>query len=278
MPLMPSTTIKTPLPTASRLLDKLADLRLHGRKALAVLLDPDDFEPMRLRQLLQLAQQHAIDFFLVGGSLVLTEHQAALIALLKAEAPQVPVLLFPSHALHVDPAADGILLLSLISGRNPDFLIGQHVVAAPRLRQSGLQLLPTGYMLVDSGRPTTASYISGTAPLPHDKPGIAAATAMAGEQLGLRLMYLDGGSGAQHPVSAAMIRAVRQAVDTPLIVGGGLNTGEKVAAALAAGADMVVVGNHIERNPDFLAEAVAAVRTADLTDETDFADTPAKAG
>jgi geranylgeranylglyceryl phosphate synthase family protein len=277
MSLTPPIT-KTPSFTASRLLDKLADLRLRGRKALAVLLDPDDFEPTRLRHLLQLTQQHPIDFFLVGGSLVLTEHQAALIALLKAEAPQVPVLLFPSHALHVDPAADGILLLSLISGRNPDFLIGQHVVAAPRLRQSGLQVLPTGYMLVDSGRPTTASYISGTAPLPHDKPGIAAATAMAGEQLGLRLMYLDGGSGAQHPVSAAMISAVRQAVDTPLIVGGGLNTGEKVYAALAAGADMVVVGNHIERNPQFLADAVAATRTADLTDETDFVDTPAKAG
>jgi putative glycerol-1-phosphate prenyltransferase len=251
------------------LLDKLAELRLRGRKALAVLLDPDDFEPARLRHLLQLTQQHPVDFFLVGGSLVLTEHQAALIALLKAEAPQVPVLLFPSHALHVDPAADGILLLSLISGRNPDFLIGQHVVAAPRLRQSGLQLLPTGYMLVDSGRATTASYISGTAPLPHDKPGIAAATAMAGEQLGLRLMYLDGGSGAQLPVSAAMIGAVRQAVDVPLIVGGGLNTGEKVYAALAAGADMVVIGNHLERDPHFLAAAVAARRTADLTDCTD---------
>jgi geranylgeranylglyceryl phosphate synthase family protein len=272
MPLTPSIT-KKPLPTASRLLDKLADLRLRGRKALAVLLDPDDFEPTRLRHLLQLAQQHPIDFFLVGGSLVLTEHQAALIALLKAEAPQVPVLLFPSHALHVDAAADGILLLSLISGRNPDFLIGQHIVAAPRLRQSGLQVLPTGYMLVDSGRPTTASYMSGTAPLPHDKPSIAAATAMAGEQLGLRLMYLDGGSGAQHPVSAAMISAVRQAVDTPLIVGGGLNTGEKVYAALAAGADIVVIGNHIEHNPNFLADAVAAIKTADLTDETDFANT-----
>ena len=277
MPLPPPNTT-TLSPPAPRLLDTLAGLRLRGRKALAVLLDPDDFEPVRLRQLLRLAEQHPIDFFLVGGSLVLTEHQAALIALLKAEAPQVPVLLFPSHALHVDPAADGILLLSLISGRNPDFLIGQHVVAAPRLRQSGLQLLPTGYMLVDSGRPTTASYISGTAPLPHDKPGIAAATAMAGEQLGLRLMYLDGGSGAQQPVSAAMIKAVRQAVDTPLIVGGGLNTAEKVYAALAAGADMVVVGNHIERDPHFLAAAVAATRTADLTDETDFADTPAKAG
>jgi putative glycerol-1-phosphate prenyltransferase len=249
----------TTLPTANRLLDALVELRAHGRKALAVLLDPDDFAPERIQNLLRLTKQHPVDFFLVGGSLVLTEHQAALIALLKAEAPQIPVLLFPSHALHVDAAADGILLLSLISGRNPDFLIGQHVVAAPRLRQSGLQLLPTGYMLVDSGRPTTASYISGTMPLPHDKPSIAAATAMAGEQLGLRLMYLDGGSGAQYPVSPAMIRAVRAAVDAPLIVGGGLNTGEKVYAALAAGADLVVVGNHIERDPDFLAEAVAAV-------------------
>jgi len=254
----PNTT--TPLPPASRLLDELLGLRARGQKALAVLLDPDDFAADRLHKLLQLTRQHPVDFFLVGGSLVLTEHQAALIALLKTEAPQVPVLLFPSHALHVDPAADGILLLSLISGRNPDFLIGQHVVAAPRLRQSGLQLLPTGYMLVDSGRPTTASYISGTAPLPHDKPSIAAATAMAGEQLGLRLIYLDGGSGAQNPGSAAMIRAVRAAVDAPLIVGGGLNTGEKIQVALAAGADLVVVGNHIERDLNFLAEAATAVR------------------
>ena len=262
MSLPPPTPTTTLPPPASRLLDALVGLRPHGRKALALLLDPDDFEPARLRHLLHLTRQHPVDFFLVGGSLVLTEHQAALIALLKAEAPQVPVLLFPSHALHVDPTADGILLLSLISGRNPDFLIGQHVVAAARLRQSGLQILSTGYILVDSGRPTTASYVSGTAPLPHDKPSIAAATAMAGEQLGLRLTYLDGGSGAQHPVSVAMISAVRQAVDTPLIVGGGLNTGEKVYAALAAGADVVVIGNHLERNPGFLAEAVAAVRGA----------------
>jgi phosphoglycerol geranylgeranyltransferase len=258
----PNTTTS---PTASRLLNELLGLRARGQKALAVLLDPDDFAADRIHNLLQLTRRHPVDFFLVGGSLVLTEHQTALIALLKAEAPQVPVLLFPSHALHIDPAADGILLLSLISGRNPDFLIGQHVVAAPRLRQSGLQLLPTGYMLIDSGRPTTASYISGTAPLPHDKPSIAAATAMAGEQLGLRLMYLDGGSGAQNPVSAAMIRAVRAAVDAPILVGGGLNTGEKIRAALVAGADLVVVGNHIERDPGFLAEAVAAVAAAAAT-------------
>ncbi len=251
-------------PTSS-LLDSFITRRQHGRKALAVLLDPDDFTEPSLRDLLARVAAHPIDYFFVGGSLVLSAHQAALIALLKAHS-EVPVLLFPSHNLHLEGPADGLLLLSLISGRNPEFLIGQHVVAAPRLRASGLELLPTGYLLVDSGRPTTASYMSGTAPLPHDKPGIAACTALAGEQLGLRLTYLDGGSGAQWPVSAAMIAAVRATVDTPLIVGGGLNTGEKIAAALAAGADVVVVGNRITEAPEFLAEAVAAVRTTDLTD------------
>ena len=237
-----------PLPT---LHDALVTDRRAGRKALAVLLDPDDLTEAALLHLLTLTERHPVDYFFVGGSLVLSSHQAALITLLKAHS-SVPVLLFPSHHLHLDGPADGLLLLSLISGRNPDFLIGQHVVAAPRLKDSGLQLLPTGYMLVDSGRPTTASYMSGTAPLPHDKPGIAACTALAGEQLGLKLMYLDGGSGAQTPVSAAMIRAVREAVDTPLVVGGGLNTAEKISAALTAGADVVVIGNKIEEDPEFL--------------------------
>ena len=230
----------------------------HGRKALAILLDPDHLDETSLLHLLALSQAHPVDYFFVGGSLMLSEHQAALIALIKAHS-DVPVLLFPSHSLHLDGPADGVLLLSLISGRNPDFLIGQHVVAAPRLRASGLQLLPTGYMLVESGRPTTASYMSGTMPLPHNKPGIAACTALAGEQLGLKLMYLDGGSGAENPVSVAMIAAVREAVSTPIIVGGGLNTGEKVYAALTAGADVVVVGNHIESEPEFLGVAAGVV-------------------
>ena len=249
--------MRPPIPS---LYDALRTHRQHGRKALAVLLDPDNLDEASLLHLLRLSAGHPVDYFFVGGSLVLSSHQAALIALIK-EHSTVPVLLFPSHSLHLDGPADGVLLLSLISGRNPDFLIGQHVVAAPRLRASGLQLLPTGYMLVDSGRPTTASYMSGTAPLPHDKPGIAACTALAGEQLGLKLMYLDGGSGAKYPVSAAMIAAVREAVDTPIIVGGGLNTGEKAYAALAAGADVVVVGNHIEANPDFLAEVSRVVES-----------------
>ena len=248
-------------PRPSRLLDAFAALRPAGRKALAVLLDPDDLTEAGLLHLLTLTKRHHVDFFFVGGSLVLGQQQTALITLLKAHST-VPVLLFPSHALHLDGPADGLLLLSLISGRNPDFLIGQHVVAAPRLHASGLELLPTAYMLVDSGRPTTASYMSGTLPLPANKPGIAACTALAGEQLGLRLTYLDGGSGALHPVPAPLIAAVRAAVETPLIVGGGLNTGEKIYAALHAGADVAVVGNRIEEEPEFLAEAVAAVRGA----------------
>ena len=245
-------------PPTPSLYEALRSRQQHGRKALAVLLDPDNLDETSLLHLLALSQEHPVDYCFVGGSLVLSSHQAALIALIKAHS-QVPVVLFPSHSLHLDGPADGVLLLSLISGRNPDFLIGQHVVAAPRLRASGLQLLPTGYMLVDSGRPTTASYMSGTTPLPHNKPGIAACTAMAGEQLGLQLMYLDGGSGAKKPVSAAMIAAVREAVATPIIVGGGLNTGEKVYAALAAGADVVVVGNHIEAEPEFLGEVARVV-------------------
>lgn len=242
------------------LLDDLCHRRYRGQKSLAVLLDPDDLDEAGTRRILALSEAHSVDYFFVGGSLVTSQHQTALLRVLKAQS-RVPVVLFPSNSQHIDGQADAILLLSLISGRNADFLIGQHVVAAPLLRASGLEILPTGYLLVDSGRQTTASYMSGTTPLPHDKPAIAACTAMAGEQLGLRLTYLDGGSGAQQPVSAAMIRAVRQAVESPIIVGGGLNTAEKAHTALAAGADVVVVGNQIEQDPDFLGEVSRVVRS-----------------
>jgi len=241
------------------LYDALIERRTHGHKSLAVLLDPDNLDEAGCQQMLELSAQYPVDYFFVGGSLVMTSHQAALIRLLKSRSA-VPVLLFPSHSLHFDSQADGILLLSLISGRNPDFLIGQHVIAAPLLRQSKLQILPTGYMLVDTGRQTTASYMSGTTPLPHDKPAIAACTAMAGEQLGLRLMYLDGGSGALCPISTAMIQAVRSAVEVPLIVGGGINTVDKAHAALNAGADVIVIGNQIEKHPEFLGQVSKVVQ------------------
>ncbi|HSI91375.1 MAG TPA: geranylgeranylglyceryl/heptaprenylglyceryl phosphate synthase, partial [Adhaeribacter sp.] len=222
-----------------------------GRKAFAVLLDPDNLDRESCLKILALCETNHVDYFFMGGSLVITQNQAALIQLIK-ENSRIPVILFPSNSLHIDHQADGILLLSLISGRNPDLLIGQHVLAAPLLKASPLEVIPTGYMLVDTGRQTTASYMSGTTPLPYDKPAIAACTAMAGELLGMKFIYMDGGSGAQKPVSAEMIAAVKSAIDIPLIIGGGINTIEKAKTALKAGADVIVIGNEIEKNPDFL--------------------------
>jgi putative glycerol-1-phosphate prenyltransferase len=149
--------------------------------------------------------------------------------------------------------------LSLISGRNPEFLIGAHVVAAPLIKQAGIQVLPTAYMLIDGGRPTTVSYISNTTPIPADKPDIASCTAMAGEMLGLRLIYLDAGSGAMQPVPGTIIHSVRKHVKLPIIVGGGIRQAAQAAAAYDAGADVVVVGNALEEDAGFL-EALAAVK------------------
>jgi phosphoglycerol geranylgeranyltransferase len=230
-----------------------------GQKSFAVLLDPDNLPAKDCPEVIRLCNHHQVDYLLVGGSLVTKDQQSALIRQIK-QLTDIPVLLFPSSSLHIDAQADGILLLSLISGRNPELLIGQHVIAAPLLKASGLTILPTGYMLVESGRQTTASYMSGTTPLPHDKPAIAASTALAGQLLGLQWIYLDGGSGALNPVSAEMIAAVRKAVELPLIVGGGINTVQKASAALAAGADIIVVGNHIEKAPHFIGEVAEVVR------------------
>ncbi|MEJ8757610.1 geranylgeranylglyceryl/heptaprenylglyceryl phosphate synthase [Pontibacter sp. H259] len=234
-----------------------------GRKHFAVLLDPDNLTEASCLHLLQLSEDSHVDFFFVGGSLITTENQASIIQLIKQHS-RIPVILFPSNSLHIDKQADGILLLSLISGRNPDFLIGQHVLSAPILKASNLNVYPTGYMLVDCGRQTTASYMSGTTPIPYDKPAIATCTAMAGELLGLRYIYLDGGSGAAKPISAEMITAVCEAIEVPVIVGGGINSPEKAKAALEAGADVIVVGNHIEKNPGFLAEVSSVIKSYNI--------------
>ena len=241
------------------LLTILRNHRLSGRKAIAVLLDPDKIELHSLTNLLARTTEYPIDFFLVGGSLVTDYVHKEVIAAIRRQTT-IPIILFPGNPLHIEPSADAILFLSLISGRNAEFLIGQHVIAAPILKKSGLEILPTGYMLVDSGTQTTVSYVSGTMPLPHDKPGVAACTAMAGEMLGLQLMYLDAGSGARRPVSPEMIAAVRAVVDVPLIVGGGINSGEKAYEALKAGADLLVVGNGIEKDPDLLPQLSTVIR------------------
>jgi putative glycerol-1-phosphate prenyltransferase len=165
---------------------------------------------------------------------------------------EVPVVLFPGSVYQLDGQADGLLLLSLISGRNPEFLIGHHVTVAGRIKRLGLPTVPTGYLLIDGGRPTSVSYMSGTTPIPADKPPIAAATALAGEQLGLKLIYLDAGSGAQNPIPASVIRAVREEVDLPVVVGGGIRSEQAAREALRAGADLIVVGTALENDPEWL--------------------------
>jgi len=226
----------------------------QGRKSLAVLIDPDKVEDTtRLTPLIRLASENCVDYLFVGGSLMTTTNLSEVIRFIKSQV-SIPVVLFPGNSLQLDAQADAILFLSLISGRNPDLLIGQHVAAAPIIRNSRLEVLPTGYLLINSGKITSAAYISNTMPIPEDKYSLAACTAMAGEMLGLKLIYLDAGSGAEREISAKMISAVRQAVKVPLIVGGGINTAAKATKALEAGADMIVVGNALEKNPDLLIE------------------------
>jgi len=222
--------------------------RNSGVPGIWVLLDPDRFRPQDWQPLLPDLDRGPVQGFLVGGSLqTTTAYQDTLDWL--AEFVNLPVVLFPGSMLQVSPKADALLLLSLISGRNPEYLIGQHVQAAVSLRNAGLTLLPTGYMLVDGGKATTAHYITQTQPIPADKPDIAAVTALAGSQLGLKVLYLDCGSGALHPVPTALVEAVRQVVDGPLVVGGGVRTPQQALALRQAGADWVVMGSVFEENP-----------------------------
>lgn len=238
-----------------KILDILQQRHQVGKKSIAVLIDPDKVDDTnRLTHLINLGTENCIDFFLVGGSLITTPNISEVINVIKENVSSVPVILFPGNAQQIDPAADGILFLSLISGRNPDFLIGQQVMVAPILKNYRMEVLPTGYMLINSGRLSSAAYISNTTPIPEDKYGLAASTALAGEMLGLRLIYLDAGSGAEREINARMISTVRKAIQVPLIVGGGINTPAKAQTALEAGADMIVIGNALEKDPELLTE------------------------
>ena len=232
----------------------LAENRHSGRKSFAVLIDPDKIEgESACMRIVNMSIENQVDYFLVGGSLITGNNFGRVVQLIK-ENTDIPVVIFPGSSMHIESTADAILFLSLISGRNPDLLIGQHVVAAPVLKRSNLEVLPTGYMLINSGQQTTVSYMSNTTPIPHDKTSVAACTAIAGEMLGLKLLYMAAGSGAEVPVSSKMINMVRKAVDIPLIVGGGINNAHKAARAYESGADMIVIGNGIEKNPALLIE------------------------
>jgi len=174
----------------------------------------------------------------------------------------IPVILFPGSPSQVSKKADALLYLSLISGRNADLLIGQHVVSAPVIKQSGLEIMSTGYMVIDGGAPTTVSYISNAAPVPADKNEIAMCTAMAGEMLGMKLIYMDAGSGARKAISESMIEKVAGCISVPLIIGGGITDPEKAYLNCQAGADVIVVGNAIEKDESLIQQMSAAVHSA----------------
>ena len=242
----------------NRILNTFEEGKQKGEKKLAVLIDPDKMRLQSLDKLLEKAVAAKVDYFFVGGSLIVNDVMDYCLDAIR-EVSNIPSVLFPGSPQQVNPKANALLFLSLISGRNADLLIGQQVLSAPMLRRSGLETIPTGYMLIDGGAPTTASYISGTQPIPANKDEIAFCTALAGEMLGLRTVYMDAGSGAKNPISESMISMVSRHIQIPLIVGGGMRTPEKAAANARAGADIIVVGNAFESNPDLVAEISVAV-------------------
>jgi putative glycerol-1-phosphate prenyltransferase len=221
-----------------------------NKKIFAVLIDPDKFPQKNLLKIITAMEAAQPDIILVGGSLVAGKTEST-VELLK-ENLNIPVLLFPGSLLQLTPQADGILFISLISGRNPELLIGNHVASAPYIKASGMEVIPTGYILVNGGTTTSVGYMSQTQPIPAEKNEIAVATALAGEMLGKKLIYLEAGSGALYPVPKHMIQEVKKQISIPLIVGGGLNTTEKIKDACDAGADIIVVGNAFEKDLSLL--------------------------
>jgi phosphoglycerol geranylgeranyltransferase len=238
----------------------LLSRKSNGIKSFAVLIDPDKVSTGQLEDICGLAKDALVDFLFVGGSLVISDHLDDCIKTIKTNC-SIPVILFPGSASQISKYADGLLYLSLISGRNAELLIGQHVISAPFVKKSGLEIISTGYMVVDGGAPTTVSYISNATPLPHDKEDIALCTALAGEMLGMKVIYMDAGSGAQKAVSSNMIQRVASHIEIPLIVGGGINTPEKAIENCKAGADVIVVGNVLEKNIHLMKTISAAIHS-----------------
>lgn len=231
-----------------------------NKKQLAVLIDPENiYRTEDVKKIVVAGAEAGADFVFVGGSLV-THNKIDQVVLEIKRNTALPVYLFPGGLNQISSFADGILFLSLISGRNPDFLIAKQIAAAPLLKELGLEVLPTGYMLI--GTTSSASYMSNTTPIPYDKKDIAAATALAGQMLGHKLIYLDAGSGAEEPIRPAMIESVKKMIDIPLIIGGGIRDFDSAYAALESGADVLVVGNATETNPQVIKEIAGAVKAA----------------
>src|SRR5579863_5415881 len=243
--------------------DTLLAKKRKKQRSFAILIDPDKVDTGKIEELTGLAVSAGVDYLFVGGSLVISNHLDEVVQEIRRNCA-IPIILFPGTPSQVSRYADGLLYLSLISGRNPELLIGAHVISAPAVRKSGLEIISTGYMVIDGGAPTTVSYISNATPIPADKDEIALCTAMAGEMLGMKLIYMDAGSGARHPIREEMIAIVARNIEVPLVVGGGIRDPEKAYRNCKAGADIIVVGNAIEKDPSLIREMAAAVHSVPL--------------
>ncbi|MBN2682687.1 MAG: geranylgeranylglyceryl/heptaprenylglyceryl phosphate synthase [Bacteroidales bacterium] len=221
-------------------------------KLIGQLIDPGKQPPKSLNKSIEYANKAKIDFFLVGGSI--TDKPIDETILRIKEISKIPVILFPGNLLQLSNKADAIFFLSLISGRNPELLIGNHVIAAPFLKKSNIEVIPVGYILIENGKSTSVEYMSFTKPIPGNKPEIAVATAIAGEMLGLKNIYLEAGSGASEPIDCEIIRQVKNSINIPLIVGGGIKTLQNLDAVCKAGADIVIIGSAFEENPGQIAD------------------------
>ena len=234
-----------------QILKHIIDSKKKNKKLISILIDPDKIDERKLIQTTQLCSKNKVDYIFFGGSFITKDKSQKYIKLIKKNS-DIPVIIFPGANNLIDKNADGLLMLSLISGRNPSYLIGKHVENAYQLHNSNLEIIPVGYIVVESGHTTAVSYISNTLPIPSTQYEIINSTALAGEMLGKRIIYLEAGSGAKNSIDINIISNVSKIIRCPIIVGGGIDSIEKILSAYEAGADMIVVGNHVERNINFL--------------------------
>jgi phosphoglycerol geranylgeranyltransferase len=228
------------------------------KKGFLFLLDPDRVRPQEVRKTVEAINHSGVDAILLGTSMLFNFDLDKVAKEIK-KYTKVPVILFPGSAYQLSPDVDAIFFLSLISGRNPELLIGEQVRAAPLIRKYGIEAIPVGYMLIESTNLTSARFMSNSVPIPRDKPDIAKAHALAGEYLGMKVIYVDAGSGAGASVSEEMISAIKSVTTVPLVVGGGIRTPEEARDKVQAGADFVVVGNALEKDMSVLQEFCRAI-------------------
>ena len=242
--------------------DKLTKAVKDKGAGFIILIDPDRKNDKKLETLVENANRSGVDAIFVGGSLMMDGGYHDRVARIK-DVAKIPVIFFPGGVGQINEYYDAMLFMSVISGRNPHYLIGEQVIAAPIVKDLALEAIPTGYMLLDGGSATTVEFMSGSLPIPLDRPDIAVAHALAGQYLGMKLLYLEAGSGAKYPVPIEIIKQVASETNVSLIVGGGIRTPKAAAERVKAGASFIVAGTAIEKSSELMAEFSAAVHFRD---------------